>query len=103
MDKVYRLRYLPLFEKDLAAARDYITLTLQNPTAALRLVDETGTAILKRLGNPVGFSPYHSVRDRDHPYYRITVKNYMVFYVVIDDVMEVRRFVYSRRNLTDIV
>ncbi|MCM1488697.1 MAG: type II toxin-antitoxin system RelE/ParE family toxin, partial [Firmicutes bacterium] len=30
--------------------------------------------------------------------YRIYVGNYTVFYVVIGDVMEVRRFIYSRRN-----
>ena len=31
--------------------------------------------------------------------YRIYVKNYMIFYVVIDDVMEVRRILYNKRNL----
>ncbi|GHV79520.1 hypothetical protein AGMMS49944_13110 [Spirochaetia bacterium] len=30
-----------------------------------------------------------------HKYYRIYVKNYTVFYVVIDDTMEVRRFMYT--------
>lgn len=103
MSKQYKLRYLPLFEQDLTAVRDYIAITLQNPTAAQRLVEETEKAILKRLDTPLAFEPYHSNRDRKHPYYRIRVKNYTVFYVVIDDVMEVRRFVYSRRNLTDLV
>jgi len=103
MDKKYTLSYLPQFEHDLAAARDYITFTLQNPDAALRLVEDAEKAILKRLENPLSFQPYPSKRGRKLPYYRITVRNFSVFYVVIDDVMEVRRFVYSKRNLPEIL
>lgn len=103
MDKGFRLSYLPLFEQDLAAVRDYIAFTLMNPTAALRLVEDTEQAILKRLKNPLGYQQYHSKRDREHPYYRILIRNYTVFYVVIGNVMEVRRFVYSKRDLQSIV
>ena len=103
MDRKYTLSFLPLFEQDLSEVRDYIALNLNNPMAAKRLIEETEKAILKRLENPLGFKPYHSVRDRKQPYYRINVKNYSVFYVVIGDVMELRRFVYSRRNLPDMV
>jgi plasmid stabilization system protein ParE len=103
VDKSYRLRYLPLFEHDLCEAADYISDVLQNPVAALRLVNDTDKAILRRLNNPLGFAPYHSLLARQHPYYTIQVRNYTVFYVVIDAVMEVRRFLYSRRNLPDLV
>ena len=103
MDKSFKLRYLPLFERDLAAVRDYIALNLQNPIAALRLIENTEKAILKRLGNPLAFEPYSSARDRKHMYYRVSSRNYSVFYVVIGDVMEVRRFVYSKRNLPDVL
>ena len=57
---------------------------------------------MKRLKNPFAFEPFRSGRERKHPYYRINIRNYAVFYVVIGDVMEVRRFVYARRNLSDI-
>ena len=103
MDKRFTLRILPLFEQDMMAVRNYIALNLQNPAAALRLVEDTEKTILKRLNNPLGFEQYKSVRDRKHPYYRINIRNFTVFYVVIGDVMEVRRFVYSRRNLPEIV
>ena len=55
------------------------------------------------LNNPLAFKPYKSIRDRQNDYYRINVRNYAVFYVVIEDVMEVRRFVYSKRNLPEII
>ena len=104
MDNVkYQLRYLPLFYEDMAEAVDYISNDLQNPTAALKLIDLTEQAILKRLGNPVSFQPIRSKKDRQHPYYRININNYAVFYVVIDDVMEVRRFLYSRRDIQSII
>lgn len=103
MDKKYTLSYLPLFERDLAAVRDYIAFKLYNPVAALRLVNDTDEAILKRLDNPLAFPPYHSLKDRKQPYYTIHIRNFTVFYVVIGNVMEVRRFVYSKRNLPEIV
>lgn len=97
-NKKYRLRYLPLFQQDLTETVSYITNVLKNPDAALRLVDDVETAILERLNHPTSFEPYHSARQRPYPYYRIYVKNYVVYYVVIDDVMEVRRFLYGARD-----
>jgi len=40
MQKPYKLRYLPLFEKDLEDAVTYIAFELQNPEAADRLGDQ---------------------------------------------------------------
>ena len=58
-------------------------------------------AILKRAENPLAFEPVKSNRDRKHPYYRIYVGNCIVFYVVIDDVIEVRRLMYRSRNIRE--
>ena len=103
MDKPFDISYLPLFEEDLASVRDYIAVDLRNPAAALRLVEDTEKAIIKRSNNPLGFRPYRSLKDRKQLYYRINIRNYAVFYVVIGNTMEVRRFVYSKRNLPDII
>lgn len=103
MNKEYTLRYLPLFSKDLTEAVNYIAVTLQNPISAEQLVDEVEAAIEKRLEMPLAFEPYPSTKSRKHPYYRINVKNYMVFYVVISNVMEVRRFLYSKRNIDALI
>ena len=90
---------LPLFEYDLNDAVEYIRYHLGKPAAAKTLIDEVERAIMKRLDNPESFEPYYSAKERRFPYYRIYVKNYIVFYVVIEDVMEVRRLVYNKRNL----
>ena len=94
-EKHYKLRFLPLFEEDLNEIVDYITHRLKNPIAAEALVSDVQTAIHDRLSCAEAFEQYHSAKERQYPYYRITVRNYTIFYVVIDDVMEVRGIIYS--------
>lgn len=96
--KKYTLRYLPLAEQDLAEIVDYIQNNLQNPIAAENTLSKIEEAILDRLEAPESFSIWNSKKERPHPYRRINVGNYTVWYVVIDNVMEVRRILYSRRD-----
>ncbi len=97
--KSYELRFLPLFEKDLEEIIDYIACRLKNPIAAEKLIDAVEKAIFDRLPFAEAFEQYPSKRDRQYPYYRIQVKNFTVFYVVIGNVMEVRRILYGKRNM----
>lgn len=97
-NKSYQLRYLPMFETDLLSTVNYIINVLKNEDAAIRLVDDIESAILKRLENPLAFEPYHSMKKREYLYYRIYVRNYVVYYVVIGTVMEVRRLIYGARD-----
>ncbi len=100
----YKLRYLPLFYKDLEEKIVYITEELHNEKAANDLLDEVEAAILERQSVAESFEPYRSLRERRYPYYRIYVKNFVVYYVVIDDegedkIMEVRRFLYNKQDV----
>ena len=94
----YKLRYLPLAKEDLINIVDYIQNTLLSPIAAENTISRIEKAILKRLENPESFAIWPSSKERKHPYRRLNVKNYTVWYVVIDDVMEVRRILYSGRD-----
>lgn len=104
VEKIYKLRYLPLFEEDLSEIINYINYQLNNQKAANDLIDKIEKAIIYRLKNPESFEPYSSAKDRKHPYYRIYVKNFVIYYVVIEDeinnfkVMEVRRILYNKRD-----
>lgn len=93
----YKLRYLPLFEQDLIQTISYITNVLKNTDAAEKLVNDIEDAIQERLEYPLAFEPFPS-KKRDYPYYRIYMRNYVIYYVVIGDVMEVRRFLYGARD-----
>lgn len=103
MPKRYKLQYLPLFWDDLADAVIYIRDALGNPEAAARLLDQVEQGILDHLKNPEAATVYKTTRMRPLPYYWFAVGNYMVFYVVDGDVMEVRRFAYGARDLTRIL
>ena len=98
----YELSILPLFESDMLEAITYITEVLNNPSAAERLIDETEKAIYKRLDSPLSFPPYKS-KSREMMYITVFFGNFTVFYVVKDNVMDVRRFIYSRRNIENIL
>ena len=105
MDKPV-LRYLPIFRDDLFEAVTYIRDVLQNNKAANDLVDSVEKAIIERSTMLESFEPYQSVKERRHPYYRIYVNNYVIYYVVIheeDTIMEMRRFLYNKRNRDAIV
>lgn len=39
-DKIYKLRYLPLFEQDLLDTVNYISKVLKNEEAAMRLIND---------------------------------------------------------------
>ena len=81
----------------------YVAERLHNEKAANDLLDAVENAIMERLPNAEAFERYHSMKERRYKYYRIYVKNFIVYYVVIDDegtekIMEVRRFLYNKQN-----
>ncbi len=95
----YKLRYLPLFYEEFDKRVSYIAFNLENPGASNNLTDDVESAILKRLEEgPEIFEPVPSRKDRV-PYYRIYVKNYIIYYVVLAEngkkIMEVRRFLHT--------
>lgn len=99
----FELRYSPLFYKDLDKITDYLLFELKNELAAKTLVNNTEIAIKKRLSNPLSTTPYRSLGNRPHPYRRIQIGNYLIFYVVLGNVMIIRRMLYGRRDLDRIL
>lgn len=104
MGKVtYSLSYLPMFYNDLEERVMYLVNVLHNVTAANDLMNSVESAILERLPNAESFEPYHSMKERKFPYYRIYVKNYTIYYVVIPagndrKIMEVRRILHNLQD-----
>lgn len=95
----YTLRYLPIAKRDLSNAIDFILNEYQNPIAAENTLDRIEKAIKERLEDgPESFAIWPSTKNREYPYRRINVGNYTVWYVVIDNVMEIRRIQPARRN-----
>ena len=106
--KRYELRYLPLFFEELDHDISYIAFELKNKNAANRLLDEVEASILKRLEDgPVSFETVYSRRNRKNPYYRIYVRKYVIYYVILEEhgkhIMEMRRFLHAREDRDYIV
>jgi toxin ParE1/3/4 len=99
----FELRYSPLFYDDLDKITNYISLDLKNEIATKTFIYDVETAIKKRLENPLHAAIYPSMRRRKHEYRRILVGNYLIFYVVIEHTMVVRRLLYGRRDLDKIL
>ena len=95
----YTLRYLPIAKQDLSEAINFILNEYQNPIAAENTLNRIEKAIFERLEDgPESFAIWPSTKEREHTYRRINVGNYTVWYVVIDNVMEIRRIQPARRN-----
>lgn len=103
MDKKYKLKYLPLFYNDLDKITDYIIYKLKNEIAANNLVNEIEKEINKRVLNPTIYEKYITSKKRKNTYYKIYVKNYTIFYTVKDNIMEVRRILYSLRDFDKLI
>lgn len=99
----FKLKYSGLFLKDLENITRYITNKLKNPIAADNLNSSIRVAINKRLQNPLGYEPYISKKSRKSTYYRIYVKNYVIFYIIHNNEMIIKRILHRRRNIKNIV
>ena len=88
--------------------RGFRTKRYINEKAANDLLDAVEKAIMERLPIAESFEPFRSVKERQYKYYRIYVKNFVIYYVVIDGIgskkiMEVRRFLYNKQDREQLI
>jgi addiction module RelE/StbE family toxin len=96
MSKKYRIKYLPIAQQDLIEIIDYIKK--DNPAAALKLVNEIDDEILKLEDFPfMGITP-KDLRLKSLNYKMLVIDNYLVFYVVKEDIVEIRRVLHGKRR-----
>lgn len=96
MDKKYRLEYLPAAQNDLMSIVEYIQV--DDPLSAMNLIDVVDKSISK-----LAYFPYLGVIPKDirlmHLDYRVLIiDNYLVFYVVLEEVVEIRRILHGKRQ-----
>ncbi|WP_407310366.1 type II toxin-antitoxin system RelE/ParE family toxin [Desulfosporosinus sp. SB140] len=96
MSNKFRIEYLPIAEKDLTEILEYIQI--DNPTVALRLLDDIDKTISKLV-----YFPYMGHVPKDQRliqlnYRMLVVENYLVFYVILDDIVEIRRILHGKRK-----
>ena len=99
----YKIKYLDTALKDLENITDYITNTLHAPQAALDFIDE-----LDKTAEHLKQFPYsHKIYLCDRPllleYRVLPIKNYLLFYVVVENAVEIHSVIYSKRDIEKII
>ncbi len=96
MDKVYKIEYLPIAENDLTEIIDYIKI--RSPKKALEYLDIFDEKISKLEQFPeIGKLP-KDIRLKKLGYRIIIIDNYLVFYVIKENVIEIRRILHGMRK-----
>ena len=95
---MHKVVYLPLAESDLLSALDYIARTLDAPKAARDLLAEFDKTVNRIAEYPYSCELYRTDRPMKDEIRKVTVKNYVLYYAVFRDSIEIRRFLHGRRN-----
>lgn len=96
MDKKYKIEYLPIAEEDLSNIIQYIML--DNPDAALSMADKLAQSISVLELFPESGTIPNDIRLQALKYRMLVVDSYLVFYVVKDDIVEIRRILHGKRK-----
>lgn len=96
MSNQHRIEYLPIAQKDLEEILEYIQI--DNPSAALDLLDQVDKAV-----SQLADFPYMGVVPKDLnlqylSYRMLIVESYLIFYVVKDGTIEIRRILHGKRK-----
>ena len=100
---MYKLKYLPLAQKDLWDITSYIADNLKAPKAAIDFVDTLDNSISRLQQFPYSCKLYQSQESLEAEYRLLSVKNYLVFYIVTENEVEIHRIVYAKMNLEKLV
>jgi len=92
----YDIRYLKTAESDLYEIFDYISR--DNPSVAAGLLERIDNSISRLASNPyLGVVP-RNVRLNNKGYRILVVDKYLVFYVVKEKIVQIRRVIHGARN-----
>ena len=97
---MYEIRYLPLARKDLT---DIVTYIADHLKAAMDLLDALDESISRLEQFPYSYKVYQPVKVLEGEYRILPVKNYAVFSVVNEQVVEIHRIVYAKMDLSKVI
>ena len=96
MKKKLKIKYLPIAQQDLFDIFDYIRE--DNPAAAKQFIDKIDKSISKLESFPqLGVVPKDD-RLEMLGYRMLVIDNYLVFYVIKENMIEIRRIIHGSRK-----
>ena len=87
-----------LAESDLMDALGYIAYTLDAPKAARDLLAEFDETVQRIAEFPYAHELYRTDRPMKDEIRKVAVKNYVLYYAVFQERVEIRRFLYGKRD-----
>lgn len=100
---MYKLKYLPLARKDLKDITSYIAGKLKATNAAMDLLNTFEHSICRLQQFPYSCKVYQPMEPLEAEYRMLPVKNYLVFYVVTDQEVEIRRIIYAKMDIQNLI
>lgn len=97
---MHKIIYLPSAQADLLEAVEYLTTVLDAPKAAADLLDEFDGAVQQIARFPYAHELYRTDRPMQDEIRKVPVKNYVLYYAVFPDYVEIHRFLHGRRDRT---
>jgi addiction module RelE/StbE family toxin len=96
MNHIYEIRYLSSAQRDLHDIFDYVQR--DNPQAAVALLEQFDKTIAHLAVHPLmGLIPKDE-RLRRLGYRMLTVEKYLVFYVIKNESVQIRRIIHGARQ-----
>ncbi|MCH5158936.1 MAG: type II toxin-antitoxin system RelE/ParE family toxin [Clostridiales bacterium] len=106
MANKYGFRFTPLAESDIDSALSYISITLCNGQAALKLLSDIEKTITTICEFPYSFADCKRFLVQDENIRHVSIDNYVFIYEIREQEkqLNILRFLYSRMDLakTDI-
>ena len=103
MENNRSLKIYPLAQVDMEGIFEYISVTLCNPTAARDLINDFKKAFEKIRIFPESCQRIDNEYVKDKSLRKLIVNNYIAFYRVKDDEIQVVRVLYGMRDYQNIL
>ena len=95
---MYQLKIFPMARLDMEQIFDYIAVGLCNPTAAIGQINDFEKAFENVCTFPESCPYINNEYVKDKSLRKLIVNNYIAFYRVRDNEIQVVRVLYSMRN-----
>lgn len=93
-----QIEYLPKALQDITRTVDYLCYKLLAQQAAEDLMAELDLVVTHILQFPYGFPLYQTTKPLRAEIRFAMVKNYVLYYAVLGDIVQVRRFLHKRQD-----
>ncbi|MDD4509478.1 MAG: type II toxin-antitoxin system RelE/ParE family toxin [Oscillospiraceae bacterium] len=95
---MHKIKYLPIAEEDLSSAVKYLAETLSAPKAAAELLDELDETVNRLAQFPYAHELYRTDRPMKDEIRKVPIKDFVLYYTVLQDCVEIHRFLHGRRD-----